>query len=240
MKDVLYLVLARSGSKGVPGKNIHPLDGLPLIAYRILTAKNSKLSYDLIVSTDSPEYARIANDFGARTPFMRPPSLAADTAKSTDACMHAIQWLEENEGANWKYLCVLEPTGPFTKIEWIEAAINKMAAKNASSIVACRHISPHPIFIQDEDEYLTKVSESIIHMEINRQNFKKQITPSGNFYITTIENFKKTQRIYNHDTMSFIVPEPYCLEIDSPMDLEWAKYLMEKKIITREMLGIKI
>lgn len=239
MKDVLYLVLARSGSKGVPGKNIYPLGGLPLIAYRILTAKKSKLSHDLIVSTDSSEYAKIANEYGARTPFLRPPELATDVAKSTDACLHAINWLEEHEGCDWKYICLLEPTGPFTKIEWIEEAIQKMAAQNASSIVACRYTSPHTAFIQDEDDFLSKVSATVMNLDnLNRQNFKKQITPSGNFYISTIENFKQTKRFYNSDTMSFIVPEPFCLEIDSKMDLEWAKFLVEKKIITLDMIGL--
>ncbi len=239
MKDVLYLILARSGSKGVPGKNIHILGDLPLIAYRILTAKQSKLTYDLIVSTDSIEYAKIANNFGARTPFLRPPELAADNARSSDACMHAINWLDKNEGGQWKYLCLMEPTGPFTKIEWIEDAITKLEKSNATSIVACRHTSPHPIFIQDEDKNLAIVSKSIINMEnSNRQSFKKQITPSGNFYITTIENFKKFGRFYNEDTLSYIIPEPFCLEIDSQMDLEWAKYLIEKKIITKQMIGI--
>ena len=240
MKDVLFLILARSGSKGVPGKNVYPLDGLPLIAYRILTARQSKLSHDLIVSTDSPEYAKIANEFGARTPFLRPAELATDQAKSSDACMHAIDWLEKNENLKWKYLCLLEPTGPFTKIEWIEEAIEKIAIENASTIVACRHASPHPVFIQDEDPYLTKFFHSISSLNnLNRQNLKKQITPSGNFYISTLENFKKTKNFYNEDTMSFLVPEPFSLEIDSLMDLEWAKFLMDKKIITKEIIGIE-
>lgn len=239
MKDVLYLILARSGSKGVPGKNIYRLGDLPLIAYRILSAKKSKLTHDLIVSTDSEEYAKIANEYGARTPFLRPTNLAADSAKSSDACMHAIEWLEQNENVNYKYICLLEPTSPFTKIEWIEEAIEQIKSHKASSIVACRHVSPHPVFIQDEDEYLTKVSTTVMtQSNLNRQNFKKQITPSGNFYISTIENFKVTKSFYNNDTMSFIVPEPFSLEIDTPMDLEWAKFLLEKKFITREMVGI--
>lgn len=239
MKDFLFLIMARAGSKGVPDKNIYNLGGLPLIAYRILTAKNSTLSHDLVVSTDSAEYAAIANQYGARTPFLRPAVLASDTAKSTDACLHAIEWLEKNENVQYKYLCVLEPTGPFTKIEWIEEAIKKMVSKQASGIVACRYTSPHTTFIQDEDDYLTEVYATVNGLNnLNRQNFKKQITPSGNFYISTIESFKKTKRLYNEDTMSFIVPEPYCLEIDTMLDLEWANYLIEKKIITKEMLGI--
>jgi CMP-N-acetylneuraminic acid synthetase len=239
MKDVLFLILARSGSKGVPDKNIYSLGDLPLIAFRILTAKKTKLSYDLVVSTDSNEYATIASKYGARAPFLRPANLASDSAKSSDACMHAIEWLEENEGAQWKYLCLLEPTSPFTKIDWIEEAIQKIDLHKVSSIVACRHVSPHPAFIQDEDEFLTKISTEIMNQNnLNRQNFNKQITPSGNFYISTIDNFKKTKSFYNIDTMSFIVPEPFSLEIDSPMDLEWAKFLMEKKFITKEMLGI--
>lgn len=240
MKDVLYLILARSGSKGVPGKNIYPIGNLPLIAYRILTAKKSILTNDLIVSTDSVEYSQIANKFGARTPFIRPLELSRDASQSSDACIHAIEWLEKNEGAKWKYLCLLEPTGPFTKIEWIEESILKMESSKSSSIVACKYTSPHPVFIQDEENYLKKISSSIMHMDnLGRQSLKKQITPSGNFYISTIESFKKTKSFYNEDTMSFIVPEPYCLEIDTFEDLEWAKYLIETKKITKKMIGIE-
>lgn len=239
MKDVLFLILARSGSKGVPNKNILPIDGIPLIGYRILTALQSKLSFDLIVSTDSLEYAKIANSFGARTPFLRPSELASDNAKSTDACLHAIDWLEKNENGKWKNICLLEPTGPFTKINWIEEAIFKLNSQNASSIVACKYTSPHPLFIQDNSEILEIVSNNILNMNnSNRQNLKLQITPSGNFYISNIEHFKKSQSFYNKDTLSFVIPEPYSLEIDTPRDLEWANFLIEKGIIKKSELGI--
>lgn len=241
MKDVLFLILARSGSKGVPSKNVRLLGELPLLAWRILTAKKTHLSYDLILSTDSEEYAQIGREFGARAPFLRPPQLSNDDSSSVDACLHAINWLETHERGSWRYLCLLEPTSPFTKIEWIEDAIQRIEKNHRSSIVACKESLPHTRFIQDEapDDSLGPLYKSLQDTaSLNRQEFKRQITPSGNFYIVRIDSFKQNQRFYNEDTSSYFVPSPYDLEIDQPLDFLWAEFMLESQTIKKSDLGI--
>ena len=96
-KDIIALIPARSGSKGVPNKNIMLFNGLPLLAYSIVVAKKSKLIDRVIVSTDSQEYAEIAIKHGAEVPFLRPPEYSTDQSKVEEALKHAVVWLKENE-----------------------------------------------------------------------------------------------------------------------------------------------
>ncbi len=229
IKDILFLILARSGSKGVPGKNIKMLGGKPLLAYRVLSAKKSTFQNDIVISTDSKEYADIAEQWGAEVPFLRPKHLSNDEAKSVDAVLHAFQFLKE-KGRQYRYVCLLEPTSPFTKIEWVDEALNKMRSEGAQTLVACKYTSPHPVYIQDEGPTLNVVGRYISQsQQTNRQVHKRQITPSGNFYISTIEFFEKNRTFYNENTLVYMVPEPYCLEIDTEMDFLWAEFLLEKQ-----------
>ncbi len=234
-KDVLFLILARSGSKGVPGKNIRNLGGRPLLAYRILSAKKSKMSGDIVISTDSEQYAAIAKQWGAEAPFLRPEHLSTDSAKSVDAVLHAIEFLKE-QGRQYRYICLLEPTSPFTKIEWVDEALHKLMSEKADTLVACKYTSPHPFYIQDENSKLNIVGRNIQQSrETNRQAHKKQITPSGNFYISTVESLEKTQSFYNENTLVQMIPDPYSLEIDTETDFLWAQFMLEKKRISDDV-----
>src|SRR5437870_3414184 len=94
---VLGVVQARSGSKGVPGKNIRSLLGKPLMAWMIEAARRSKRIDRLVLSTDSPEYAEIGRSFGAEVPFLRPKELATDSATDLQVMTHALTWLKEKE-----------------------------------------------------------------------------------------------------------------------------------------------
>jgi len=231
MKDVLYLILARAGSKGVPGKNIRSLGGKPLFVYRIEAAKKSKFPADIVISTDSPEYAELAQAWGAEAPFLRPEFLSNDQAKSVDAISHAVEFLKK-QGREYSYICLIEPTSPFTKIEWVDEAIEKMKSIGAGSLVACKYTSPHPAFIQNESSVLDKVGAFIGQSATtNRQELHPQITPSGNFYILTPKFLSEQKSLYSADTLAFMIPEPYCLEIDREIDFVWAEFLLEKKLV---------
>lgn len=230
-KDVLFLILARSGSKGVPNKNIRLLGGKPLLAYRILSAKKSTLNADIVLSTDSEQYAEIGKTWGADVPFLRPAHLSSDTANSVDAVLHAIEYLEQQE-KQYKYICLIEPTSPFTKIEWVDDALRLMILRNAETLVACKYTSPHPNYIQDESEALNVVGNFISQSRMtNRQAQKKQITPSGNFYISETAALKKTQSFYSEKTLTYMIPAPHCLEIDTEFDFLWAEFLIEKNLV---------
>jgi CMP-N,N'-diacetyllegionaminic acid synthase len=109
---ILALILARGGSKRLPGKNIRALAGKPLIAWSIASARACPAIADVVVSTDDEAIAQVAREHGARVPFLRPPALAADTSTSADAALHALGFLREQEGAAFDAVILLEPTSP--------------------------------------------------------------------------------------------------------------------------------
>jgi CMP-N,N'-diacetyllegionaminic acid synthase len=109
---ILGLILARGGSKRLPGKNIRPLAGKPLLAWSVEAARACAEIADVVVSTDDEAIASIARAHGARVPFLRPPALAADTSTSADAALHALAFLREQEGAQFDAVLLLEPTSP--------------------------------------------------------------------------------------------------------------------------------
>jgi CMP-N,N'-diacetyllegionaminic acid synthase len=109
---ILGLILARGGSKRLPGKNVKPLAGKPLVAWSIEAAVACPAMADVVVSTDDEAIAQVARACGARVPFLRPPALAADTSTSADAALHALEWLGEHEGRSFDAVILLEPTSP--------------------------------------------------------------------------------------------------------------------------------
>ena len=112
---ILALILARGGSKRLPGKNIRPLAGKPLVAWSIEAARACTGIQDVVLSTDDGAIAEAARAHGARVPFLRPASLAADTSTSADAALHALDFLRDAEGKEFDAVILLEPTSPLRK-----------------------------------------------------------------------------------------------------------------------------
>ncbi len=125
---ILALIPARGGSKGVPRKNVLMLAGKPLIAYSIEQALASRHITRTIVSTDDPEIAQVAVDFGAEVPFMRPPEFAEDLSPDIDVFRHALEWLRDTERYTCQLVVHLRPSGPVRRVELIDDAIEKILA----------------------------------------------------------------------------------------------------------------
>ncbi|MEO8355854.1 MAG: acylneuraminate cytidylyltransferase [Chloroflexota bacterium] len=123
MTEILALIPARGGSKGIPRKNIRNFAGYPLIAWSIAAAKQSALVTRVIVSTDDEEIAAVAREYGAETPFLRPVELAQDKTTDLPVFEHAIQWLEENEGYHPEIIVQLRPTSPIRPKNMLDDAI---------------------------------------------------------------------------------------------------------------------
>jgi N-acylneuraminate cytidylyltransferase len=124
MTDILALIPARGGSKGIPRKNIRSFAGYPLIAWSIAAAKQSELVSRVLVSTDDEEIAAVARECGAETPFLRPAELAQDKTTDLPVFEHAIRWLEENEGYKPEILIQLRPTSPIRPKGMLDHAIH--------------------------------------------------------------------------------------------------------------------
>ncbi len=121
--EILALIPARGGSKGIPGKNLIPIAGLPLIAHTIAQGQQSRLITRVIVSTDDDDIATTAREYGADAPFMRPSEFAQDLSPDVEAFDHALRWLAEHEGYQPDLVVHLRATGPVRRIALIDEAI---------------------------------------------------------------------------------------------------------------------
>ncbi len=126
MTDILALIPARGGSKGIPRKNIRDFAGYPLIAWSIAAGQKSSLVTRIIVSTDDEEIAAVARRFGAETPFLRPAEFAQDNTTDLPVFQHALAWLKGNEGYVPEIVVQLRPTSPIRPVNLVDAAIQKL------------------------------------------------------------------------------------------------------------------
>ena len=138
MNRVLAVIPARGGSKGVPGKNTRPLAGIPLIAHTIRAAAESRLTRT-IVSTDDDDIARVAREYGADVPFLRPPELATDSAKSIDVMRHALHEIDEDYDA----LMMLQPTTPMRQSSHIDESLALLEGSGADSVISVVDVEGH-------------------------------------------------------------------------------------------------
>ena len=138
---IVALIPARAGSKGVPNKNIRPLGGHPLIGWSIAACMNSKYIEEVVVSTDSPEYAEIAKNYGAKVPFLRPSELSGDSSTDIEFVLHALEWFGSHSAVP-DYIVHLRPTTPFRTTEYIDLAIDAfLNSENKTALRSVHHMS---------------------------------------------------------------------------------------------------
>ena len=189
----IALIPARSGSKGVIDKNIRLLEGLPLIAYSILVAKMIPEIDEVIVTTDSKNYADLANRYGAKTPFLRPRSISVDSSTDLDFFKHTIHWFQNNSDIMPEKIVHLRPTTPLRDPKLIRKAIKVFNEKKSFTALRSSHLapeSPFKWFIKDKDGLLKSLKEGMTTDKANdpRQNFPNVFIPDG--YVDIIKTEK--------------------------------------------------
>ena len=159
---MLALVPARSGSKSLPHNNVRAFRGKPLLAHSVLQALDAETVQRVVVSTDSPEYAEIARDHGAETPFLRPSELAGDLSTDLEVFQHALRWLAEHEGYRPAICVHLRPTYPTRTAADIDASVRLLLAHpDADSVrsVAPAPLTPYKMWRMGEDGFLRPLLE---------------------------------------------------------------------------------
>ena len=147
--DILTIIPARGGSKGVARKNIRKLGEKPLISYTIEAALASRYIDRLIVSTDDEEIADVSRNFGADVPFIRPEELSTDTAKAIEVVKHSILETEKLDNRKYPVIVYLEPPAPFKTSKDIDACIELFFEKNPASVVSINEANQfHPILMK--------------------------------------------------------------------------------------------
>ncbi len=237
-KKILWLVTARAGSKSIPDKNIKSLGGMPLLSYRIKSALLSRFTRDLWISTDSLEYGRIAESYGAQQPFLRPESLSSDTALSSDVVLHAMDYARSIK-ISYEYIGLLEPTSPFVLTKDLDEAILALDQNTrATAIVAVKQSRPNRIFIQRKDVFLDEIAMNLQNLKrMDRQTFPVEVTPCGGFYISRWDEFLSSKTFYTETTLPYELDEVAALEIDEPLDWAFAEFIIEQNLFDKRKLA---
>jgi CMP-N,N'-diacetyllegionaminic acid synthase len=221
-KRVLALVPARAGSKGLPGKNVRPLAGKPLLAWPIAAALAAECVDRVVLSTDSADYGEIGRRFGADVPFLRPAAHAADTAPSIDYILHALETLA-GEGDVYEYLVVLEPTSPLTEGRDIDAAVARLHAARgrADAIVGVAPlVATHPAFTvrQGPDGLIAPLTGGDFGALPRRQDIEPLFLLDGSLYVSAVEALGRERAFCHARTLGFETARHKALEVDDLVD----------------------
>lgn len=224
---MIAIIPARGGSKGLPGKNVRPLNGKPLIAYAIEAALKAKHVDRVIVSTDDEEIARVAVEYGAELPFMRPAELASDTAMAIDNYIYTIGRLEKEGSKPIEAFVVLQPTSPLRIAEDIDGAIELFEQKGADSVISYSQ-EAHPVtwhkYLDDEGHFVDIFDANIK----NRQDNRVSYYPNGAVYVFRTAMIRE-RKYYTNKSYAFVMPRTRSVDIDFIEDFEYAEFLLKRR-----------
>lgn len=226
------LIPARGGSKRIPGKNIKPFMGRPVIAYSIEAARHSGLFDRIIVSTDAEDIAAVARRFGAETPFMRPAELADDFTTTAAVVEHALSRLTAH-GEVVDAVCCIYATAPFVRVEDLRAGYELLAARGVSSVFTVTTY-PGSIFRALQITGSGHLAMMWPEHELTRSNDLPEVYhDAGQFYWLAAAAFMQKPRMYGADALPVILPRHLVQDIDTPEDWRRAE-LMYEALMRRE------
>lgn len=226
MKNIA-IIPARSGSKGVTNKNIKKLCGKPLMAYTIEAAKHSGCFDEIMVSTDSEDYAEIARKYGASVPFLRSERTASDTASSWDMVEEVLSMYKER-GEQFDTFCLLQPTSPLRTADDIKSAYQLFREQATFAVVSVCEAEHSPLWcgnLPDSHEFIGFLREENMKQ---RQAGKKFYRLNGALYIVDIEKFREDHFLYKEGSFAYVMSQERSVDIDTDIDFLLAELLMQK------------
>lgn len=229
--DILVLIPARGGSKGIPGKNIKELGGKPLIYYSIDIAAQLVPLENICVSTDDDKIIETVKKYPLDIFFKRPDAISIDEASSYDVIIHALNFFKEKD-RDFSKIVLLQPTSPFRKVEDAINAIDILSNEMDGVIgVKKSKLNPKSIFHTiNENGYLEKLFKSDSE-DSRRQGFSSYEINGALYVFNTANIFQK--KISEMNKMKpLIMDELHSVDIDEPIDWLWCEFLLDKKYVT--------
>lgn len=234
--EIVALIPARGGSKGVPRKNIKFLAGEPLIAYTIREAQKSKYITRIIVSTEDDEIARIARELGGEVPFVRPAELALDDVLDLPVFQHCLRWLQENESYTPDLVVHLRPTAPLRTVSHIDRAIEQFVASfGADSLRSVCPVSEQPLKMwRVQGENLTPYIPAEVYGLKEAYNMPRQKLPAAYIQNGAVDVIKP-EVIMQKNSMTgdpikaLVMDADESISIDTPLDWQLAEILMARR-----------
>lgn len=222
--DLLGLIPARGGSRGIPRKNLALLSGRPLLAYTCAAAVGSARLTRIIVSTDSEEIAELARELGIEVPFLRPAELAGDATPMIEVIGHALDVLGDPDA-----IVLLQPTSPLRRAEHIDEAVDRWLETGADSIVSVVRV-PHAFV---PDSLLRLERDCVVPYVDARGATRRQGKPAlyarnGPAVLVTRPEVIRSGSLYGADTRPYVMAPEASVDVDTPADLELAECLLER------------
>lgn len=234
---ILAVITARGGSKRVPGKNVRPIAGKPLLAWTIEAALGCRERlHAVVLSTDDEEIANAGRQFGAEVPFARPAELSGDTAGSLAVVQHATRFVEARDGVRMDWVLLLQPTSPLRTTGDIEAAIDLAVADACDSVVAVTEMPVHPVFSKKIDAdgllrpFLLEEPEGLRRQDAGPPAFIR----NGAIYLTRRDVLMDQNSIYGARIRPCVMPAERSVDIDTETDFNLAELLLSKSVAVEE------
>lgn len=197
-RSVIAVIPARAGSKGLPGKNLRPLCGKPLVAWSIQSALKSRYIDEAVVSTDDDDIAKVAAAYGAQVPFRRPAELATDTSTTLSVVEHVLAYYREHLMRTFDVLVLLEPTSPLREDSDIDTMLERMDRNwdRVDALISLGEVREHPSImkrLRDEEiePYCTELTQTT-----RRQDNPPAYFPYGVAYIVKVPSLIQEQRFF--------------------------------------------
>ncbi len=228
---IVAVIPARAGSKGVSKKNLRELAGKPLIGWSIEALRACFDIDRVILSTDSQEIANVARHYGAETPFIRPAELARDETPTISTVVHAVQWLEANEGYFADLIMCIQPTSPLCATQDMQGSIDLLKAKDAEGVVSVTLSESHPFWMKqlDLEGRLTDFLRPPRSVH-RRQDLPELYSLNGAIYLARRDILVDLQTWYTPKTFGYIMPINRSLDINTPWDLYLADLILKDNL----------
>ena len=225
-KGNIAIITARSGSKGLPDKNIKELCGKPLMAYSIRAAIESDCFEKVFVSTDSELYAKIATEYGADASFLRSEKTSTDNAGSWDVVREVLKEFNK-QGCVYNNIMLLQPTSPLRTAEDIINSFRMMEEKDANSIIGVTETDHSPLWANTLPEDLSMDSfRNEQYCDLPRQMLPKYYCINGAIYLVKTEELN-SERMFRNRSYAYIMPRDRSIDIDTELDFAIAELMMK-------------
>jgi N-acylneuraminate cytidylyltransferase len=226
----LFIIPARGGSKGIPGKNIRPFAGKPLILYSLEIARNFASDAEICISTDSSEIAQVLMLSKYTVPFLRPEELSSDNSGMYEVLLHALNHYEKN-GHFFDNLVLLQPTSPFRLSEHISVALS-IYSNDLDMVVSVKPAEANPYYVLFEENADGFLEKSKTGYFSRRQDCPAVWQYNGAIYIINPESLKKSNLGSFSKITKYVMDDLHSIDLDSELDWLFAEFINEKfKII---------
>lgn len=225
----LFVIPARGGSKGIPGKNTRPLGGKPLIHYSIEFARLFAADEDICVSTDSDSIGQSAKNINYHLPFIRPAHLAMDTAGSYEVLQHAEAFYRDN-GREYDAVVLLQPTSPFREKAHLEEAL-KLYSDDVDMVVSVQVSAANPYYNLFEED-----AGGFLHVSkgdggfTRRQDVPEVYAYNGSIYIINARSLRSNNSFAAFDRIiKYVMSDEYSIDLDTPADWNYAEFVLSAR-----------